>query len=118
MKMYDTVTQVGLDVHRNFSSASLRDASGKVIARERLDHLDRRKLRERITQWPPNTPVILKATFGWGWLSDELQALNMQPHLASSRKVAAWRNGRGIAKSNKIDADLCLAYKAGGSSRF
>jgi transposase len=50
--------------------------------------------------------VILEATFGWGWLSDELHLLNMQPHLASSRKVAAWREGRGIAKSNKTDADL------------
>ncbi|MGD0464033.1 MAG: IS110 family transposase [Tepidisphaeraceae bacterium] len=106
MKMCDTVTQVGLDVHRKFSSASLRDATGKVIARERLDHVDRQKLRERIAQWPHQTPVILEATFGWGWLSDELQALNMQPHLASSGKVAAWRDGRGIAKSNKIDADL------------
>lgn len=106
MKMYDTVTQVGLDVHRKFSSASLRDSTGKVIARERLDHVDRQKLRERIAQWPHNTPVILEATFGWGWLSDELGELSMQPHLASSRKVAAWRDGRGIAKSNKIDADL------------
>jgi transposase len=106
MKMYDTVTQVGLDVHRKFSSASLRDASGKIVARERLEHIDRSKLRDRISQWPANTPVILEATFGWGWLSDELQTLNMQPHLASSRKVAAWRDGRGIAKSNKTDADL------------
>ena len=106
MKMYDTVTQVGLDVHRMFSSASLWDSSGKVIARERLEHIDRSKLKERISRWPLNTPVILEATFGWGWISDELQALNMQPHLASSRKVAAWRDGRGIAKSNKIDADL------------
>jgi len=106
MKMYEKLTQVGLDVHRNFSTASLRDAAGKVIARERLEHMDRQKLNERISQWPRHTPVILEATFGWGWLCDELQALNMQPHLASSRKVAAWRDGRGMAKSNKIDADL------------
>jgi transposase len=106
MKMYEKLTRVGLDVHRNFSTASLRDAAGKVIARERLEHMDRQKLKERISQWPRHTPVILEATFGWGWLCDELQALNMQPHLASSRKVAAWRDGRGMAKSNKIDADL------------
>jgi transposase len=106
MKMYDTLRQVGLDVHRKFSSASLRDAAGKVIARERLDHMDRQRFKEKISKWPLNTPVILEATFGWGWLSDELQALNMRPHLASSRKVAAWRDGRGMAKSNKIDADL------------
>ncbi|MGA2584991.1 MAG: hypothetical protein ABSG31_17090 [Tepidisphaeraceae bacterium] len=81
MKMYEKLTQVGLDVH--LSTASLRDAAGKVIARERLEHMDRQKLKERISQWPRRTPVILEATFGWGWLCDELQALNMQPHLAS-----------------------------------
>jgi transposase len=30
----------------------------------------------------------------------------MDPHLASSRKVGAWRAGRGLAKSNNLDADL------------
>ena len=106
MNRYDTLTQVGLDVHRKFSTASLRDASGKILARERLEHMDRSKLRERISQWPAGTPVTLEATFGWGWLSDELLASNMRPHLASSNKVAAWRKGRGMAKSNRTDADL------------
>jgi transposase len=39
-------------------------------------------------------------------MSDELSAAGLDPHLASSRKVAAWRDARGLAKSNKIDADL------------
>lgn len=30
----------------------------------------------------------------------------MQPRLASSRKLAAWRKARGLAKSNRLDADL------------
>jgi transposase len=50
--------------------------------------------------------VILEGTFGWGWICDELLALNMDPHLASSRKVSGWREHLGLAKSNKIDADL------------
>ena len=100
------VTQIGLDVHRNFSLASLRDGSSKVIARERLEHADRSLLRKRISSWPPATPVILEGTFGWGWICDELLALNMDPHLASSRKVSGWRENLGLAKSNKIDADL------------
>jgi transposase len=100
------VTQIGLDVHRTFSLASLRDASGQVMARERLEHANRIELRERISRWPAHTPVVLEATFGWGWFSDELLGLNMDPHLASSRKVAGWRSARGLAKSNKIDADL------------
>ena len=33
-------------------------------------------------------------------------AAGLDPHLASSRKVAAWRQARGMAKSNRTDADL------------
>jgi transposase len=100
------VTQIGLDVHKKFSLASLRDGSGRVVAREKLDHADRSAMRQRLSHWPAGTPVILEGTFGWGWVSDELSAGGLEPHLASSRKTAAWRQGRGLAKSNKIDADL------------
>jgi len=106
MGMFEKVTQVGLDVHRKFSMASLRDESGKVVARERLEHDDLAKLDQRVACWPAGTPVILEATFGWGWMSDRLLANKMNPHLAASRKTAAWREGLGMAKSNKIDADL------------
>jgi transposase len=39
-------------------------------------------------------------------MSDELKEGGVEPHLANSRKVAGWREARGMAKSNKIDADL------------
>jgi transposase len=39
-------------------------------------------------------------------MSDELSAAGLEPHLASSKKVAAWRDARGLAKSNRTDADL------------
>jgi len=48
----------------------------------------------------------LEGTFGWGWLSDELADAGLKPYLASSAKVAAWRKARGLAKSNRTDADL------------
>jgi transposase len=106
MGTYEKVTQVGLDVHRKFSIASLRDGAGRVLARERLEHADRIRLRERISKWPSKTPVVLEGSFGWGWMCDELIDLQMEPHLASTRKAAAWRESHGYAKSNKIDADL------------
>jgi transposase len=106
MGSQEKVTQVGLDVHRKFSLASLRDSSGKVVARQRLEHMDRNQFRMKVSNWPAGTPVVLEGTFGWGWMSDELSTLKIDPHLAASRKVAAWREGRGMAKSNKIDADL------------
>jgi transposase len=106
MGQYEKVTRVGLDVHRNFSLASLQDDRGQVIARQRLEHADRQELRRRIGAWPAGTPVVLEATFGWGWMCDELLEMKMAPHLASSRKSAAFREAQGLAKSNKIDADL------------
>jgi transposase len=100
------VTHVGLDCHKNFSRVTARDEHGKVAFRQRLEHADRQELRKQLRAWPAGLPVVLEGTFGWGWLSDEIQAAGHQPHLASSRKTAAWRQARGMAKSNRIDADL------------
>jgi transposase len=71
-----------------------------------LEHKDRQALREDLRQLPAGTPVVLEGTFGWGWMSDELKECELDPHLASSRKTAAWREARGMAKNNKLDADL------------
>jgi transposase len=106
MKNAKTVACVGLDCHRKFSIASARDGSMGVVWRRRLEHADRNGLRKELSQWPTGTPVILEATFGWGWMSDELREARLDPHLSSGRKVAAWREARGMAKSNKRDADL------------
>jgi len=106
MKMNGKITGIGLDSHRTFSSVTARDAQGEIVWRKRLEHADRGPLREELRTWPEGTPVVLEGTFGWGWLSDELSAAGLEPHLASSRKVAAWRDARGLAKSNRTDADL------------
>ena len=82
------------------------NTSGKVVWRRKVLHDDRKKLRDELKTWPEKVPVILEATFGWGWICDELKAANLQPMLASSSKVAGWRKARGLAKSNRIDSDL------------
>jgi transposase len=106
MRTNTKVSHVGLDNHKNFSRVTARDPENRVLFRERLDHKDRRTLREQFGRWPKGTHVVLEGTFGWGWMADELKAAGHDPRLASSRKVAAWRDARGLAKNNKIDADL------------
>jgi transposase len=100
------VSHVGLDCHRKFSLATARDRENRKVWRLRLEHKDREALRDCLVSWPAGTPVVLEGSFGWGWLSDELKDAGLEPHLASTRKLAAWRKARGLAKSDRIDSDL------------
>jgi len=106
MRTKRNVAQVGCDCHRLFSKLTARDEDGRIVWRRRLEHGDRIKLHEQLSGLPKGTPVILEGTFGWGWLSDEMLAADLDPHLASSTKIAAWRKARGLAKSDRLDADL------------
>ena len=107
MKTTDRIAAaIGLDVHRRFSTVTARNAEGKIAWRERLEHEDRDDLRKHLATWPRGMPVILESSFGWEWMCEELEQAGLEPQLASSHKVAAWRNARGMAKSNRTDADL------------
>lgn len=100
------IAYIGLDNHKDFSEVTARSENNEIVLRRRLNHHDRQQMYQVMTQWPPNTPVILESSFGWGWMADALKDAGHDPHLANSRKVAAWRTARGLAKSNRIDADL------------
>jgi transposase len=63
-------------------------------------------MRQQLQRFPKGTPVIIEGSFGWGWMADELRNCQLDPHLANCRKVDKWRDARGMAKTNTIDADL------------
>ena len=105
-KLNSNVACAGMDVHYKFSSVTFRDASSNIVARQRLDHTDRVKLRQRLSQWPPGIEVIMEASFGWGWLSDLVVEEGMNVDLSNCGKVEQMRRARGWAKTNKKDADL------------
>ena len=98
MNGYDQVTQICLDVHRTFSKLTGRDGKGKVVLRERVERRDRMAMHRQLKRFASGTPVVLEGTFGWGWLSDDLTAAQLRPHLAHSYKVAKWRQAGGVAK--------------------
>ena len=100
------VAAMGLDVHYKFSTVTMRDERGDVVARERLEHPDRSALRARLAHWPKGVPAVLEASFGWGWLSDELTAVGIDVQLSNCYKVEQMRTARGECKTNRKDADL------------
>lgn len=106
MKMKTNVAGGGMDVHYKFSKVTFRDGEGHLVGRERLDHPDRAKLREQLSRWPKGIPIVLEASFGWGWLSDLMEEAGLEPHLSNCYKVEQMRKARGTVKTNDKDADL------------
>jgi transposase len=105
-KVESKVACAGMDVHYKFSNVTFRDASGKIVSHQRLNHPDRRQLVERLSRWPRGIPVVMEASFGWGWLSDLVEQAGMEVHLSNCFKVEKMRKARGWVKTNKKDADL------------
>ncbi len=103
---YENVACGGMDVHYKFSKVTLRDYKGHIVARERLDHRDREKLKQRFWQWPGGSEIVMEASFGWAWLSDLMIDAGLTPRLSNCFKVEKMRKARGWVKTNKKDADL------------
>ena len=104
--VYSSVSCGGMDVHYKFSNVTFRDKDGRVVRRERLRHPARDQLRERLSRWPRGTPIVLEASFGWGWLSDLLSEAGLDPYLSNCYKIEQMRKARGWVKTNKKDADM------------
>lgn len=103
---YASVVCGGVDVHYKFSTVTFRDAAGRVVAREQLHHADREGLRAQLARWPKGIPIVLEASFGWGWLSDLMEEVGLKPQLSNCYKVEKYRQTQGWVKTNKKDADL------------
>jgi transposase len=103
---YRNVASIGVDVHYKFSTVAFAAGPKRILRRERLEHRDREALRARLAQWPKDAGIFLEASFGWGWLTDEMKAVGLGPRLANCRKLAAMRKARSVAKTNNKDAEL------------
>ncbi len=104
--VYESVTGGGMDVHYKSSEVTMRDAQGRVVRRERLEHRDRAALRKKLSGWPREVPMVMEASFGWGWLADLMTEMGLQPELSNCYKIEQMRRARGWVKTNQKDADL------------
>ena len=92
---------VGMDVHRKRSQVAIIDAAG-VQQRNRNLANDPAKLVPILGALPPGTPVAFEAAYGWGWLVDLLEELELEPHLVHPSRCKAIASAR--LKNDKVDA--------------
>jgi transposase len=107
---------LGWDIHRKFSKVSLAQMSPegqiRVVERARLDHEDREVLRAWLTRVPKGTPVALEAAYGWPWIADLLEDMELEPHLGHPPAIKVL--AKTEAKGDRIDADRLSKFQLRG----
>jgi transposase len=96
MRMY-----VGMDVHRKRSQVALVDEHGGQLLNRNLAN-DSAELTSLLGRLEPGTPVAFEAAYGWGWLAELLEELELEPHLVHPSRCKAIASAR--RKDDKVDA--------------
>ena len=92
---------VGMDVHRRRSQIAIVDQAGDQQRNRNLAN-DPAKLVPFLGVLPPGTPVAFEAAYGWGWLVELLEELELKPHLVHPSRCKAIAAAR--LKNDKVDA--------------
>jgi transposase len=92
---------VGMDVHRKRSQIAVVDDAG-TEQRNRNVPNDPAELVPILGALPSGTPVAFEAAYGWGWLVDLLDELELEPHLVHPSRCKAIASAR--LKNDKVDA--------------
>jgi len=116
---------IGVDIHRKFSQVCVMEKDGQVVQQVRLDHDNPAGVEEFFGDVAEGSQVTMEATCGWMWLSDLLEELGHEVHLAHPAGVALIAQSR--LKTDKVDARalaqllrtgfLPEAYRAPGAVR-
>jgi transposase len=93
---------VGVDVHRKRSQVAIVDHAGAVQRNRNLPN-DPAELTAILGMLPAGTPVAFEAAYGWGWLADLLDDLQLEAHLVHPSRCKAIASAR--LKNDKVDAE-------------
>jgi transposase len=92
---------VGMDVHRKRSQVALVDEHGGQLLNRNLAN-DSAELTALLGRLEPGTPVAFEAAYGWGWLAELLEELELEPHLVHPSRCKAIASAR--LKDGRVDA--------------
>jgi transposase len=102
---------VGMDVHRKRSQVAIVDDAGEEQRNRNVPN-DPTELVPILGALEPGTPVAFEAAYGWGWLVELLEELELEPHLVHPSRCKAIAAAR--LKNDKVDArTLAQLLRAG-----
>ena len=97
---------MGLDQHRAQITAEWIETQTGEISRARVRPADRETVREFLGQFAgqDGLDVALEATTGWRFVTEELQQIGADVHLAEPAEAAALKGNKRRAKTDWADA--------------
>jgi len=95
------VFYVGLDVHRRRTQVAVTDEEGHELFNRNVMN-DREQLGSLLCGREPRSPVVLEAAYGWSWVVELLEEMDLEPHLAHPAACKAIAFAR--LKNDRVDA--------------
>jgi transposase len=92
---------VGMDVHRNRTQVCLLEGDGAEVYNRNLPN-DQAGLAELLGKLDAGTPVVFEAAYGAAWVTELLEDLSLEPHLAHPSGCKAIASAK--LKYDKLDA--------------
>jgi transposase len=92
---------VGMDVHRKLSQVAFVDEHGGQLLNRNLAN-NSAELVVVLGRLEPGTSVAFEAAYGWGWLAELLNELELEPHLVHPSRCKAIASAR--LKDDRVDA--------------
>jgi len=109
----DTISVVGMDLHRDFSKVALMNKDGKVLETRNILHDSHKDMAEFFDELEDGTDVVMEAGFNWPWVADLAKEAGLKPHLGHA--IRCRELAKGMAKNDRKDAIfLGKLWLAGG----
>src|SRR5215469_5773608 len=94
---------VGIDVHRKRSQVAVVTEDGEVQLNKNVVNGSEPMLR-LVGGLPAGTPVAFEAAYGWGWLVQLLEELDLDARMVHPLRCKAIASAR--LKNDKVDAAI------------
>ena len=93
---------IGIDLHKHFSQITVMNENGAIQEQTKLQHYDRKSLRDYFTAYNGNARATFEATRNWSWFCDLIEEAGLEPQLAHPLKTRAIAETR--IKTDKLDS--------------
>ena len=94
---------IGMDIHKQFTVAAVKDKDGKRLAEEKFDNSKENFANFLEEYKPEETKIVMESTMVWEWIYEIVEGLGYDVKLANPLKTKAIAFAR--IKTDKVDAN-------------